>query len=199
MSDDLFETMYRGAEGDAAAIPWAALSPNPFMADWLHGHSGPGEAVVVGCGLGDDAEAAAAQGWDVTAFDVAPSAIEWCKERFPGSSVAYSTQDLFDLPPHWTGSFSLVVEVLTVQSLEPSLQQEAIRRIAELVAPEGTLLVFTFGHDGSGERTGPPWPPARPDLETFLAAGLDQVTFTTRPSRWPDYMLIEAEYFRPPA
>lgn len=199
MSAELFESMYQSAQGDAATIPWASLSPNPFIAEWLQSCNGSGRTIVVGCGLGDDAEAASDNGWEVTAFDVAPSAIEWCKERFPDSTVAYSVQDLFDLPSQWSGAFSLVVEVLTVQSLAPALQADAIGRISALVAPRGSLLVYTFVHVGPQDQSGPPWPPVREDLEAFTAAGLVEVSFATRPSHWPGYELAEIEYLRPSA
>lgn len=56
----------------------------PSLVHWLVKNLGEGlSAVVVGCGLGDDAEALAAAGFAVTAFDVSGSAIAWAKERFP--------------------------------------------------------------------------------------------------------------------
>ncbi|MCC5670705.1 class I SAM-dependent methyltransferase [Nostoc sp. CHAB 5784] len=39
------------------------------------------KALVIGCGLGDDAEAIASLGFEVTAFDISPTAIAWCQER----------------------------------------------------------------------------------------------------------------------
>lgn len=57
-----FETLYREAGGDASVIPWADMRVNPNLAAWLEreGVDGTGgRALVVGCGLGDDAEALA--------------------------------------------------------------------------------------------------------------------------------------------
>ena len=56
---------------------------------------------MVACGLGDDAEALAAAGWRVTAFDISPAAIAWCRERFPASPVDYQVQDLSAVPSSW--------------------------------------------------------------------------------------------------
>jgi len=63
---------------------------------------------VVGCGLGDDAEALAQQGFQVTAFDISPTAIAWCEKRFPDSQVKYQVADLFALDPAWHHKFDFV-------------------------------------------------------------------------------------------
>src|ERR1043166_7987836 len=96
-----FEKLYRGAGGEAMEIPWADLKVNPNFAKWAGREKLRGDgkrALVVGGGLGDDAEALSAMGFDVTAFDVAPTAIEWARKRFPKSRVNYRTADLFDAP-----------------------------------------------------------------------------------------------------
>ena len=72
-----FEPLYAAAGRGEVSVPWAARAPNPHLLDWLDGSpvevSGR-KVLVVGCGLGDDAEAVAARGGIVTAFDIAPSA-----------------------------------------------------------------------------------------------------------------------------
>ena len=78
-------------------MPWAARAPNPHLLDWLDGSpvevSGR-KVLVVGCGLGDDAEAVAARGAMVTAFDIAASAIAAARQRFPGQPVNSLTWSL---------------------------------------------------------------------------------------------------------
>jgi SAM-dependent methyltransferase len=174
------------------------MEPNPLVSRWLD-ESGPaaGEAVVVACGLGDDAEALAGAGWRVTAFDISPTAIEWCRERFPGTDVTYVVADLFDLPPEWTGAFSLVVEVLTIQSLAPHSRSDVIRSIATLLAPGGTLLVATHGTAAAAPGTGPPWPLATAELAEFTSQGLREVRFEATATPWEGVELYHAEFERP--
>jgi 2-polyprenyl-3-methyl-5-hydroxy-6-metoxy-1,4-benzoquinol methylase len=96
-----FEALYTEADGDPSKIPWADLEPNPNFAAWLEKHplDGAGKkAVVIGCGLGDDAEELARYNFAVTAFDIAPKAIEWAKRIHPDSKVDYQVMDLFNLP-----------------------------------------------------------------------------------------------------
>src|SRR5947209_18068479 len=79
-----FEILYRQARGEAAVIPWADLRPNPHLVEWLSRAALPaGRALVVGCGLGDDAELLASLGWSVVAFDISAEAIRWAHQRFP--------------------------------------------------------------------------------------------------------------------
>jgi 2-polyprenyl-3-methyl-5-hydroxy-6-metoxy-1,4-benzoquinol methylase len=87
-----FEELYRGAKGNESAIPWADLTVNPNLTSWIKKRQLSGEgktALVVGCGLGDDAEALAKLGFVVMGFDISPTAIAWCQQRFPDSPVNY--------------------------------------------------------------------------------------------------------------
>jgi 2-polyprenyl-3-methyl-5-hydroxy-6-metoxy-1,4-benzoquinol methylase len=92
-----FEVLYAKAKGDTAQIPWAKLAPHPYLQDWLTNHqpfpSGQ-KALVIGCGLGDDAEAIASLGFEVTGFDISPTAIAWCQQRFSDSTVNYVVSEM---------------------------------------------------------------------------------------------------------
>ena len=132
-------------------------------------------ALVVGCGLGDDAEALSSLGFQVTAFDISPTCIAWCRQRFPESSVGYLVADLFAPPAEWNGAFAFVLEAYTLQVLTPQLRQEAIKTIADFVAPDGRLLVITRGRDGSDGSGQMPWPLLYSELAQFVEYGLSEV------------------------
>lgn len=175
-----FEPLYERARGDATAVPWARQRPHGYLVTWLDQHvgrAGSGRAVVVGCGLGDDAEELARRGFDVTAFDVSETAIRWAQRRFPTSKVDYRVADLLALPEEWRGGFDLVVETRTVQSLPEPARDAAMRAIASLVAPGGQLLavalVATSSEVAAGWQ-GPPWALAPSELASYRAAGLAQ-------------------------
>ena len=75
-----FDDLYKRAGGNFETIPWADRAVNPHLAAWCEreGLPRPGErVVVVGCGLGDDAEYLAGLGAVVTAFDISETAIDW--------------------------------------------------------------------------------------------------------------------------
>jgi SAM-dependent methyltransferase len=165
-----FEELYADAEAGRREVPWDRGGPNPFLEQWVRERAGDGggrRALVIGTALGDDAEMLAARGFAVTAFDIAPTAIERARRRFPSSSVEYVVADLLDLPQEWRGAFDLVAEAITVQALPLTLRDRAIDAIASTVAPGGTLVVVSGIHDGDGERDGPPWPLTRDELDRF--------------------------------
>jgi 2-polyprenyl-3-methyl-5-hydroxy-6-metoxy-1,4-benzoquinol methylase len=175
---DWFEILYSEANGNASQVPWAKLTPHPSLQDWSREQScvRPGKtALVVGCGLGDDAEALARLGLRVTAFDISPTAVSWCARRFPDSSVTYQVADLFNLSPAWNGCFDLVFECRNLQALPIRLRSRAISKIGPLIAPQGCLLVITRLREGDLTSEGPPWPLSERELAQFAEFGLQEL------------------------
>jgi SAM-dependent methyltransferase len=177
---DLYEGFYARAGSDFSAVPWAALRPHPGLVDWVESRpaTAGGSALVVACGLGDDAEYTASRGFSTTAFDFSPTAIRRCRERFPDTRVDYRVADLFALPETWSGAFDLVVEIRTLQSMPPDRRTAAVTAIARTVRPGGHLLVHTFVADDAEHFDGPPWPVTPSQLAGLTAAGLRRVTGT---------------------
>ena len=116
-----FETLYATANGDEYWIPWSDGAPHRFLVEWSFDIKSRGRALVVGCGLGEDAAYLSRQGWEVTAFDISSSAVQWAKENHPTEDIDWQTADLLSLPEHWKGSFDLVVEVHILQAIPESL------------------------------------------------------------------------------
>ena len=172
-----FERLYAEAETGGAVVPWADGDVNPHLAEWASAaagrQAGAGKrALVVGCGLGYDAEYLAGLGYAVTAFDVAPTAIERAVRENPGTRVAYVTADLVDLPPAWAGAFDLVVEAYTVQPLFGPVRERALAALSGPVAPGGTLLVIARATNEAEPARDPammPWALTKRELE--LAGG----------------------------
>ena len=104
-----FEKLYSSARGDDNWIPWSDGSPSPFVVEWAIGKP-PGRALVVGCGLGEDAVFLEKNGWDVVAFDLSPTAVEWAKKRHEKSSIEWVVADLLNPPDEWISQFELVLE-----------------------------------------------------------------------------------------
>jgi SAM-dependent methyltransferase len=171
----IFHQMYGAAAGGGPGLPWDRDGPHPLLEPWAHELDGTGRrALVVGSGLGTDAEFIAGRGYAVAGFDVSPTAIEMARERFPDSVVDYRVANLFDLPGEWTRAFDLVVEIYTVQSMPIELHGEAAVSIARTVADGGTLLVVATGRrDPDVVPDGPPWPLTRAEVEAFATGGLE--------------------------
>lgn len=188
-----FEALYSEADGDNSVIPWADLEPNRFFRTWAEssGLKGKGRtALVVGCGLGDDAKYLHELGFTVTAFDISPTAIEWAKRLYGEDDIHFEARDLFDPPHQWnfsqtgeakTGGFDFVLEIYTIQPLPIDMRDRVVDSIGNFVGEGGTLVVVTRGRDDDEEPDELPWPMSRLDLSRFEACGLSQIDFVEMP------------------
>jgi SAM-dependent methyltransferase len=191
-----FEPLYAGAEAAGGAPPWTVAETRPPLREWLDAHgAGDGRsAIVVGCGLGADAEYVAGLGYATTGFDLSPTAIRLAAER-GRHYVTYVVADLLDLPAEWGGAFDLVVEALTVQALPRTLRTPATDAVAGLVAPGGTLVVLTNKREDEGDVDGPPWPLSRAEVDAFAATGaVEQVAVEALPEPGQHYAWWRAEF-----
>lgn len=119
--------------------------PNALLVDWAEQREPDGagkRALVVGCGLGQDAEYLAGLGFRTTAFGIAPTAVNGARERFPKSAVDFVVANLLDPPAEWACAFDLVVESITIQSMPLSVRADAIVN----VGPHGGTRRAAAGH-----------------------------------------------------
>ena len=175
-----FDVLYKEGEAGQSVVPWGDRGASPgLMEFWeLHPQKTDGKtALVIACGLGDDAEQLTAWGFETTAFDISQTAIRGAQKRFPKSKVTYRVVDLFHSPAEWDQKFDFVFEANTVQALPVSVRSQAIQKIAAFVKPGGKLLAIVRGrepHEPKGEL---PWPLTRAEMQDFVRAGLDEENF----------------------
>jgi SAM-dependent methyltransferase len=178
-----FDKLYAEAQQGTAEVPWDRPEPTALLADWARADPPDGSgrrALVVGCGLGRDAEFVAGFGFATTAFDISATAVQMARARHAGSPVDYRVADLLDPPAEWRAAFDLVVESNNVQALPRSLRARATASVASFVASGGTLLVIAAAETGSGD-DGPPWPLTRAEVAAFGAGGLTEVSVEEMP------------------
>ena len=189
-----FDRLYAAAAADEVATPWDRADPQPLLAEWARERrvDGAGRtALVVGCGLGADAEFVAGLGFATTAFDISGHAVAQARARNPGSPVRYVIADLLNPPEDWLRAYDLVVEVHTVQALPDPPRARAIANVGRLVAPGGTALAIAYRDPAGTAGRPPPWPLTRADLETYTTDALTTVAVHATPDHW------RAEYARP--
>ena len=175
-----FDEFYKEAAGDNEQIPWADLEPNRFFKDWAERTylKGNGRsALVVGCGLGDDAVYLDDLGFKVTAFDISPTAIEWARRLHKDRDIQFEVADLFQPFRGWLGAFEFVLEIYTIQPLPLEMRSNVIDAISQFVAPAGQLVVVTRGRDDDEEPEQLPWPLSRRDLSRFDENGFVETDF----------------------
>ena len=183
---------------DFGAIPWAAVAPNPALVAWLGQQpSQAGDAaLIIGCGLGDDAEEAARRGYQVTGFDVSPTAIRHCRERFPGSAVDYQSRTCSSFPPPgrersgwWWRSARC--SPYHRRSARPPPRPSRRR------CGQAALFVRCLARDDDEPPVSRPWPVSRRELRDFTAAGLRETEFAEQAAVAPHGRFFTATYTRP--
>lgn len=162
-----FNELYEMHKENHDKIPWARQAVNPLLESYLEDETQlhKGKALVIGCGLGDDAHALEVAGYDVLAIDVSEVALELAQKRSEGSTIRYEKQDIFDMPEKYKGHFDFVFEALTIQSLPIEFREKMIKAISETLAPKGKLLVVA--HQRKLDVSGPPWPLTQEEIDLF--------------------------------
>ena len=174
---DWFEPLYAESTKNGEGVPWANMGTHPSFKQWLKQNELNGlkkSALIVGCGMGDDAIELENLGFQVTAFDVSETAIKYCKERFPNSSVNFVQADLLQEQSQWQSKFDFVLEIYTVQALPPKYENELIHNISKFVAHGGQLVVIA--EVSNEERifdNGPPWLLTPNHVDSFISCGLN--------------------------
>lgn len=172
-----FEELYRLYREGEPVLPWAKLKPNAPLVEWVERQEAlPGpEACVVGCALGDDPAYLASKGLRVTAFDIAPTAIELARARFPEAAVNWMTANLTELPQELRGRFDFVFEANTLQAIPAEVRAKALPAVFSLLKPGGVMLLVARAREENEAVQGPPWPLALSELTLPELAAMESV------------------------
>ena len=166
-----FDDLYKNNKETQENIPWARQAVNPLLQTYLDDNIiHKGTALVIGCGLGDDAMALAEAGYDVTAIDVSQTALDLAQTRFPNTSIDFKKQDIFE----YEETFDFVFEAFTVQSLPEEFREKMVQAVASTVDKGGRLLLV--GHKREEMFDGPPWPLTQEEVDLFKVEGLRELS-----------------------
>ena len=176
-----FDSIYKSANGDHTKVFWADLEPSPYLVSWLEKNpiDKPSKrACVIGCGVGDDAEALSEFGFEVTAFDISVTAIELCKNRYKDTKVNYVVADLFDYPKEWSKSFDVVYECNTIQVLPGDYRIKARIAMSSLICKDGYILVSCRSRNESEKENAIPLPLTKGEMDEFVNSDkLKEISF----------------------
>jgi len=167
-----FDSIYKNAQGDHTKVFWADLEASPYLVNWVKENpikKQKKKACVIGCGVGDDSEALSQLGFEVTAFDISPSAIELCKKRYPDTKVKYIVADLFDYPKEWFENFDLVYECNTIQVLPNGYRKPAREAMSSLIAKDGYILVSCRSRNEGEKEDAIPFPLSKSEIDEFVS------------------------------
>ena len=158
MTRDYWEQRYQ--TGD---MPWEKGAPSPGLVDFLEAHAElpHGTVCVPGCGTGHDVRAFARAGFDVTGFDISPSAIRLATERTAaeGLSARFQLGDfLHDAPPV---RFDWVFEHTLFCAIQPSERDDYVQALLRWLKPGGQYLAVNYFIP---DKDGPPFGVERSEI-----------------------------------
>lgn len=158
--ESFWEERYR--EGTTG---WDLGQPAPPFVDLLSSPDAPppGKMIVLGSGKGHDAIFFARQGFDVTAVDFAPSAVEEARKnaQAQGVSANFVQHDLFTLDGTYNHAFDYVLEHTCFAAIPIIAREEYVKVVRRLLRPTGEYIAIFFAHGRPG---GPPFTTDRAEL-----------------------------------
>lgn len=139
-----------GEGGDPSSM--ASAPPNPYLASELTDLT-PGTALDAGCGAGAEALWLASRGWQVTAVDISAEALAKAAARRPEGGTPGGVRWVEADLGVWSPDEPL--DLVMTHYAHPAMPQlDFYRRIAEWVAPGGTLLIVGHRHTHEAGGTG---------------------------------------------
>lgn len=138
----------------AARTPWDLGEAPAVLGRFLARAPGRGKVLIPGCGSGYEVAAFHRAGYDVTALDFSPAAVERARSVLGELADKVMVGDFFthEFPPY---SFDFVYERAFLCSMPPALWNAYGERMADLLRPGGQLVgLFLYGD----EPDPPPFP-----------------------------------------
>jgi len=150
-------------------LPWHCDGLDPDIARIVQ-RLPAGRALDCGCGAGTQAVALAEAGWEVVAFDLAPSAIEaakrYAKMRGVQQKIRWLVGDALTVP--LSDRFDLVIDRGLLHCFaEDEALAAYLARLRDWVAPGGVLLLKCFC-DAETRPEGPPRRVSQQQLRDWL-------------------------------
>jgi SAM-dependent methyltransferase len=173
--DERFTAAYWDERYGSTERVWSG-APNPQLVAEVSDLC-PGTVLDAGCGEGGDAHWLAARGWQVTALDVSSVALDRAAAHAPADAADRIRWQQADFTTWEPGGATFDLVNAQFLHFPSALRERVYARLADAVAPGGTLLIVA--HDPSELHTGMghDHPEDMFVTATQLAGGFD-------PARW---------------
>lgn len=137
---------------EQAFMPWDRAGVPAMLRQFVEQAPAPLTTLIPGCGLGYEVALLADAGWDVTAIDFSPVAVEAARETLGHWGERVLEADFFTFQP--ARPLDLIYERAFLCALPPAMSESIAARWAALL-PAGALLAGFFFFDET--RNGPPF------------------------------------------
>jgi methyl halide transferase len=148
-----WDARYRGDERPS----WDTGRPSTELKRMVEeGILQPGRVVELGCGTGVNAVYLASQGFDVTAIDLSPTALETARKRAKEASETVNWIQADVLNPPALGSFDLIFDRGCYHGVRRIDATGYVRTVKSLIRPGGNVLIIAGNANQPEPRSGPP-------------------------------------------
>jgi len=144
-----WEARYRQGE-----TGWDRGAASPALAHWLANGLSPCRILIPGCGRGHEVVALAKRGFEVTAIDIAPSAVDELRARLAREQLPASVilGDLFEYQPD--KPFDAIYEQTCLCAIEPAQRIAYEKKLFDWLGSGGRLYALFMQTCAEG---GPPF------------------------------------------
>lgn len=152
----------------AKSIPWDRGTASPALLDWLEdGTLPPGRVLIPGCGRGHEALELARRGFQVTALDIAPTALEHLAAELAAAGVEAERVCADALIWQPSQPFDAIYEQTCLCALDPEHWAAYEQQLFGWLRPGGQLFALFMQVDRPG---GPPFNCALRDMHALFDA-----------------------------
>lgn len=146
---EAYDDRYRQVHGQK--LQWASNEASAIVLHIIRRHSIGKESAIleIGCGEGRDASALLEQGYCLTATDISPEAIRYCREKWPEQEDSFQILDC--IRGQWKDTYDYIYAVAVIHMLVEDEDRAGFYRfIRQHLREKGIALVCTMG---DGEMT----------------------------------------------
>jgi SAM-dependent methyltransferase len=150
--------------------PWDFGGVPEALARFVTQTTRPYVTLIPGCGTGYEVAYLSEAGWDVTAIDFSPAAVDTARHKLGRWGDRVEQADFFSFTP--PRPLELIYERAFFCALPHRLRPAVVARWAELLPPGGLLAGFFFFDDAP---KGPPFGIAAEELDGLLAQHFERI------------------------
>jgi cyclopropane fatty-acyl-phospholipid synthase-like methyltransferase len=126
--------------------PWEKGEPSPGLVDFLatHPQLKHGTVLIPGCGTGHDVRAWSKAGFHATGYDLAPSAIELCKEKTKAAGLNANFAIGNFLYDEASQRFDWIFEHTLFCAIAPERRDDYVKAVLRWLKPDGQYLAVNY-------------------------------------------------------
>lgn len=159
-------------------LPWAHEEPTLFLPEIVRRRV-PGRALDIGCGAGTDSVFLASQGWEVTALDFMPKALEYTAERARAAGVTLRPVEADITEWAVDQRYDLVLDHGLLHNMDPVRHPAYRERVLAALAADGEFVLLHWHplHPGQANGRMGPRRADRERIRDFFAPQLQERFF----------------------